>query len=327
LSLVFSGCVKELKVDFGEPSRKIVLYPFLTENKQITIKMSAPASILSNEFPQLVNPVVVITDNEVPVDTVIINSMGKGVSDIIPARQHVYGFSAFADGYLNASCTVKLPEPVQGIEIDTSHFFFYSNNSRFPFLNVRMKIKDDPNALNYYKVSIFSKKYMTMKVTRGNWPNRVTYDSAYTQINNEYIIAKNPLLDFFSTSNRFYMAQEELSIGNEPPSRYQIGSEVYYNAWELYFSDNLFNGKEVILPMILSEFYISTSYPGKYMIELSSISQEYYLGLKSYARYGSKEHYDIPVSEEVSIFSAVKDGYGFPIAYVTVCDSSYWFKR
>lgn len=318
LFLAISGCTKELKLNFEEPSKKIVLYPILTNNKNIIIKMSAPAGILSNNFPVLDDATVVITDNDVPVDTVKIDSKGKGYSKIIPVAGHEYGFRATAKGFPEASCTVQLPEPVEALSVDTAYLSFPFSGQ---FMRARLRIKDDPNATNYYMATIYRKRFTITHIYRGE----VTYDSTIIRIWKPRVLANNPVIDFFCIMNgdMFMLANDEITFGDGSSYRYQLGSEIYFDGKEYYFSDDLFNGKEIILDLMAQETNLSYD-PEKYMIEISSISKDYYLGLKSYARYGTKEQADLPVVQEVSIYSAVNGGYGFPVAFTPVIDSSYW---
>jgi hypothetical protein len=325
LFLVISGCTKELKIDFKEPTKKIVLYPFLIDNVNISIKMSAPAGILSNNFPILYNAVVIITDNDIPVDTVEIDCKGNGLSKIIPISDHEYGFRATATGYPEAVCVAQLPKPVEAWSVvDTTHLSFFGMN----YVKFSLKIKDDPNTQNFYKVTIYRKKFVTTHLYSEIYPNIVSYDSIYICIWKPRVLANNPIIDFFCVmgSDLFLLARDEINFGDASRYRYELGSEMYFDGVEYYFPDDLFNGKEMILDLIVEETNIS-SFPEKYMIELSSISEDYFLGLKSYARYGTKELPDLPVAEEVSIYSAVNGGYGFPIALTTVIDSSFWMQH
>jgi hypothetical protein len=320
LFFVISGCTKELEVNFGEPSKKIVFYPFLTNNKNIIIKMSGPASILSNNFPVLDNATVVITDNDVPVDTVVINPDGKGYSKIIPVSGHEYGFRAKATGYPEAVCTAKLPEPVEVLSVDTAYLLFQFTK----YMRARLRIKDDPNTINYYKATIDRKGFIPIQIQRGEYPNIVNYDSIRIRIFKPQLYANIPDIGFFYTSvGTFILAQDVIDFSDASNFRYELGSEIFFQGSEFYFPDDLFNGKELILDILVGP-EIKSFAPEKYMIELSSISEDYYLGLKSYARYGTKEKADLPVAEEVSIYSAVKGGYGFPVAYTSVIDSSFW---
>ncbi len=324
LILVLPGCSKELKVNFEEPSKKIVLYPFLTNDKKITIKMSAPTGILSEKFPVLDNASVVITDNGIAVDTVAINAVGNGYSKIIPVTGHEYSFRATATGYPEAVCTAELPQPVEGLSVDTT----YLSVSYTPFMRARLRFRDDPDKINYYRVTVLRKGVFALRTYRIENSKVITYDSTVTRIWKPRILANNPVIDFFSVvvGNRFLLAREEINFGDGSGYRYELGHEIYYDGREYYFPDDLFKGKEIVLDLIVEE--IGTSYfPEKYMIELSSVSEDYYMGLKSYARYGTKEQANLPVSEEVSIYSAVKGGYGFPVAFNTVIDSSYWMKH
>lgn len=315
--LLLSGCTKELNVDFGEPSKKIVLYPVLSNNKKITIKMSGPTSILSTSFPILENAGVIISDNEKPVDTVIINSKGNGYSKIIPLPGHKYEFRASATGYPEAVCEAQLPNPVESLIVDTSHVYFNFNKN----LKVRLRIKDDPNAINYYKATIYLK---TFHMHETFWtPNRIIIDTSYTRIFQLTSSANIPDIGFFYyPTQKFFLASDKNAFADGSDFKYEFGSEFYFQGLEFYFPDDLFNGKEIILNIIAGS--PTTNQIEKYMIELSTISEDYYKGLKSYARYGTKEMENLPMSEEVSIYSAVNGGYGFPIASTTVCDSSFW---
>lgn len=320
LFLFISGCTKELKINFDEPSHKIVLYPILNNSKEIIIKMSGPASILSNNFPILENGNVIISDNDVPVDTIYMNEKGNGYSKIIPLPNHKYTFRATAKGYPEAVCEAQLPNQVETFKVDTTHVFF--NNSKC--MKAQLRIKDDPNTINYYKATLYSKQSVTTTVIHQIGASFVTYDSSFVIILKPQLYANITDQGFFSIwSGRFLLAQDVIDFGDGSNFRYKFGSELYFQGTEFYFSDDLFNGKEIILNIIVGGSILSL-HPEKYIIELSSISQDYYLGVKSYARYGTKENANLPVSEEVSIYSAVTGGYGFPIASTTVIDSSYW---
>jgi hypothetical protein len=319
LLFISVGCKKELNINFGEPSKKIVLYPVVTNNKKITIKMSGPTSILSTSFPILENARVVISDNDVPVDTVIINSKGNGYSKIFPLFDHKYIFRASATGYPEAICETQLPKPVESLFVDTSHINFqvYKN------LRARLRIKDDPNVINYYKATIYIKTFHTHETYYS--PNRIIKDTSYTQISQLMSYANIPDIGFFyyPAQAKFFLARDKNAFADGSDFKYEFGSEIYFQGSEFYFSDDLFNGKEIILNIITGSS-ITTNQTEKYIIELSTMSETYYMGLKSYASYGTKEMENLPMSEEVSIYSAVTGGYGFPIASTTVCDSSFW---
>lgn len=320
LFLGISGCTKELKVDFGEPSKKIVLYPFLTNNKKITIKMSGPAGVLSNSFPILENATVVITDNSTPVDTVTIDTKGNGYSKIIPVSAHEYGFTAIATGFPAAFCTAQLPKPAESFSVDTVHLYFQF----FKRMTARLRIKDDPNSADYYKATIYSQRILTYTVIKPP----ISYDSIVTSTSSIQLSANIPDIGFFyyRPTNKFLMAQDAINFGDESSLKFRLGSETYYQGSEFYFPDDLFNGKEMILYIMVNSS-IGAFYPGTYLIELSTISEDYYMGVKSLARYGTKEYANLPLSEEVSIYSAVKGGYGFPLSSTSVIDSSYSMPR
>lgn len=320
LLLAISGCTKELKIDFGEPSKKIVLYPVLTNNKKITIKMSGPAGILSNSFPILEKATVIITDNNIPVDTVTMDKKGNGYSKIIPTAEHEYGFTATASGYHEAFCTTKLPKPAESFSVDTVHLYVHF----LKHMTARLRIKDNPNSADYYKATIYSKRILTYTVIKPP----ISYDSIATSTSSIELNANIPDIGFFyyPGRGRFLLAQDAINFEDESGLKFKLGSEIYYQGSEFYFPDDLFNGKELILNIMVGSS-IGAFYPGTYIIELSTISEDYYKGVKSYARYGTKENANFPVSEEVSIYSAVKGGYGFPIASTAIIDSSYQMPR
>lgn len=320
LLLVISGCTKELKIDFDEPSKKIVLYPLLSNNKFIKVKMSAPASILSESFPELKNAFVIITENNVPVDTITIDAKGNGYSKIIPVSNHNYEFLASATGYPDASCSASLPNPVELLTIDTTQLVFQFEKK----MRAQIKIKDDPNSLNFYKTSIYIKQFITTRIVRKVGASYITYDSSFINISKPQLYSNIPDQGFFSVWNgRFLLAQDVIDIAEGSSLKYNFGSEIYFQGAEFYFSDELLNGKEINLNIIVGGPIYAIN-PEKYIIEVSSISEDYYLGVKSYARYGTKENSDLPLTEEVSIYSSVKGGYGFPIATNSKIDSTFW---
>jgi hypothetical protein len=321
LLIVFCACSKELKVDFGEPSKKLVLYPNLTNNTRMSIKLSGVAGILSNSFPALDNPTVVITDNNVPVDTVTIDIKGNGYSKVIPLPEHEYSFKATAAGYPDAICIVKLPDPVIELSIDTSYVYFQYSK----VLKARIRIKDDPFKNNYYKVTAKIQKYFT-KTTRRINGVYVTYDSTYSKLlQPPQMFASIPETGFFfcPSLNSYFLAQVDITFVDKFDFSTKLGSEVLFSGTEFYFPDELFNGQDFIIDLIPG-FETTSGSQSKYIFELSSISEDYYLGVKSYSRYGTKEHANLPVSEDVSIYSSVNGGYGFPMSSNTVIDSSYW---
>jgi hypothetical protein len=128
---------------------------------------------------------------------------------------------------------------------------------------------------------------------------------------------------FYPSLNRYFLAQDEITFGDESDFSTKLGSEILFSGSEFYFADELFNGQDFIIDLIPG-FETTSGSPKRYMFELSSISEDFYLGVKSYSKYGTKEHANLPVSEDVSIYSSVNGGYGFPVSSNTVIDSSYW---
>lgn len=317
LLFLFLRCTKDLKIELDEPLHKIVLYPIVNNYRRIEINMSGPATI-SNNFPIIHNAKVILTDNNIPVDTILINDKGKGFSKITPVTNHRYGFIANATDYLPAYCSTSLPEPIQHFSIDTSHICLYPSTQKL--ILARIRIKDEASTENYYKVMIYRKGIITTTLYNGQIP----YDTTYISYEHPQLSANISNIGFFRTSMRKYiLAEEIINLGEGPFFEFEYGSEVFYNGDEFYFPDDLFNGKELTLKVMVHGL-MKTHHPEKYIIEVSTVSEDTYLGLKSFARYGTKEQLNLPVSEEVSIYSAVKDGYGFPICTSSVIDSTYW---
>lgn len=322
LLVIFNGCSKELNINLNEPEKKIVLYPFLSNDKAIVIKMSAPTGVTSNSFPKLANAFVVITENNVPVDTVTINAKGKGISKVTSKPNRMYGFNAFADDYPKATCYAQLPSKPEIISMDTSYFL--KNGSSL--IKIRLRIKDDPTSTNYYKVNIINKALRISTKFRGTPANYERYDSVYFSNWNSDFDSNSTTLEFFFTrgNQSFILAKEKELFADGGTYSTQYGSDTYYYGNESYYSDVLSGGNEFTINIILNLFSGGASFTtnDKYLIEVTSIGADYYNGVKSYANYGTVRSANLPFSEEVSIYSAVQGGHGFPLAYYTVIDSS-----
>lgn len=322
--LFIVSCTKVLDLDINEPSGKLVLYPILSDNRAIIIKLSAPAGILSENFPILEDGKVVITRNGEPADTVLISPDGSGVSEIVPLPGEKYEFSASATGYPTAYCEAVMPYPVEGLAVDTSYNVYFLYQKQFC---VRLKIKDDPSTKNFYRTTVYLKKYITTTIIKQTESGYIIFDSSYVAVGKPELYSNIPDYGFFSNwEGRFLLAQDQIDITEGQGFRYDFGSEVYYQGREYFFSDELLNGKDFSVNIIVGGPLSSANFE-KYIIEVSSISEDYYNGVKSYARYGTREYSKLPYSEEVSIFSSVMGGYGFPLASSTIIDSSYVMPR
>jgi hypothetical protein len=317
LILCSSGCTERIVVNIDPPEYKLVFYPVITNNKNIILNLSPSESILSDSVPPLKNAHVIIKDNNIPVDTVLIDNLGKGSSKIIPVNEHIYSFLAQADGFPNASCSVKLPLPVQSFVVDTSYI---SDPFSGKFINARIRLLDNAVSTDYYKVTINIRDYYYAHRYRDG----VEYDTLIIGKIEREVLANNSIIDYFKTTyyNTYVIAEDQITFEDVKHFRYKLGSEIYYDGREFYFSDALFNGKELTISLLTYELGYLTV-PAKYEIEVTTISEDLYKGLKSFARYGSKEDANLPFSEEVSIYSAVEGGYGFPVAYTTKVDTSY----
>jgi hypothetical protein len=315
LILCFSGCTEKINVDFNPPTKKLVFYPVLTNDTRMIFNLSASTNILSDSFPVLRNPKIFIEDNNVSLDTVNVDNKGQGLSKIQALPGHLYNFKAIADGYSEASCSSILPLPPEFEIVDTLYQSYFS----IKYLEFKIKLIDNVNSNDFYKATIYRKEYVTTYVYRDG----MVYDTSYASYWKPRVLANSSIIDYFMTSMRTYMmAEDEITFEDVKHFRYKLGSEIFFDGREFYFSDALFNGKEILISLIAEEINRS-AYKEKYVIEVTTISEDLYKGLKSYAMYGSKEDANLPFSEEVSIYSAVKGGYGFPVAYTTKVDTSY----
>jgi len=320
LILLINSCKKDIVFNFDKTENKLVLYPYLFNNLNITVKLFRSRSIIDTTTSLPKNGKVIVFDNHIPVDTISINSKGIGLSDIIAVKGHQYRFLASADEYKDAECTVQIPNPVKQITVDTNWvnipYGYMPGTERY--LKITTTLFDEGSTTDYYKISCNQEaKVRTLDQTGGQYNYVYKIRSGQSRI-----ILKHPFVEFFldGGNNTYYTAQINQSILNNESNTISFNNEEYFQGYEFYLEDKLFQGGKVEIISFIREsdlWYLNTNLNFKEYVlftEISTINQEYYLSLKSLSAYNIKQKEDFSFGEIAPIYSSVLGGFGFPAA-------------
>jgi hypothetical protein len=151
LSLLVFGC--ELIVDIDVPFERpqLTLNSIFHDDSLWTAHISLNRHILNDTpFQKVDNALVVLYQNNLPIDTLTGNRNGKYQSSAgKPIAGNTYEIRATADnfGTVTARSYIPLPAPITNVEIAKS-----SSVDGVPENTVRLKFEDDPAAQNYYQI-------------------------------------------------------------------------------------------------------------------------------------------------------------------------------
>jgi len=298
-SLLLTTCTKDLTIDSGIP-RSLVLYPHLEVNEPIKVFAYSSAAITDTGSIHLENPLAYIYEEGNCLDTLLLNAKGAGISKVTAKEKARYTMRVTADKYTAAETDVVMPSLITGLTIDTSSF---TEPNRSAYTILKISFNDDASTTDFYRVRI---------------------DDNYLSIYFE-----STQVEFYSYSGYGLILTDEPKhlFENLTHIEHKFGVS-YVPGGPFYFNDKLFNGKKASLLILLDRlkwnFKLDNEIKNAFQlrIEVAKISPDFYKGLYSQARYNTNKNQDLPISEEIPIYSSVKGGFGFAAASASVIDTS-----
>lgn len=274
-----SGCEKEIPVSADESAPKAVLNTIVNCTSDAnSVKLSESVSLFSAvEASRIENPNLQLringSDKEILFDTYNdVHSYYRFAELLSPGDQVEISGHTPKHGAFSGSDYV--PYPVEIASVSTEWFTGEVNN--ISYLRILIKIKDNPDTRNYYRIVIRDKTLFDPETDASTVP----WNLQDVYIDQEIV--------FNNISG----------IGGEDEHTYRV------------FSDDLFQGKEYTLNVYIRKDrfnvyeYESVRYFVK--IEIHALSENVYKYLRSLELASAEDNFQEPVK----IFSNVAGGYG-----------------
>ncbi len=287
--LLLTSCISDAHLTLPEEETKLVVNGFFHPDSSFALTLSASSPVLSSyEITRPVpNAVIKLFENGTYKDSLIFNGE-KYISSYIPQVGKEYGISIHAAGYDEVSATNVIPPTPQVLNIRIiPNYILKIDEQGEPFFvsGMNLTLFDNLSESHFYEVVIY------IKNTDENNTNEIWEGVDYIRsddavINFEEIINYNPPSIVFSNEN-FSNSVQEIHID---------------------FTSSL--------TTLLDEY--------KVMVICRSVSEDYYLFAKSYARqtYFDPFSYDLWTEYAyVNLYSNIKGGLGIFAAYNEIRDT------
>jgi hypothetical protein len=154
LTLILLSCSREIEIDIPEPEPKLIAYATLSDNQTPYFRISKLLPILEDgNFGFVSNALVVLYENNQPVDTLQWLRDGIYISDYNTTIGHTYSFSALAVGFptISASCNIPSMPVVTLCTLTDSALL--SSEGKYK-ARYQVVIDDPPLETNYYEISL-----------------------------------------------------------------------------------------------------------------------------------------------------------------------------
>ncbi|MDH6304670.1 hypothetical protein M2459_001406 [Parabacteroides sp. PF5-5] len=305
LTISVTSCTSDIELDIELPPPSLVLNASLCEDSVIVAHVSRTVSnlLVGNRYSDFVDSISIDNaDVELYINDVSHGAMQKAVAKgmylmpgCYPSPGDQVRIEAKSDNYKPISASVQLQERPEITKIDTQ--MIYTGYSHIMQLGV--SFKERRNEQNFYMLSIYGKSIIELEDS-----TVVGLFTVYSKHNNELVL-EEMVPEYFT---RYYNYS---SYG----SYYYPGS-VYATSY--IFSDELINREEYTIDLTLENIYLSyasdtLSISTSYEIELSSISESYYLYCRSKTlQYKQKEDLfgSVGLREPIPTYTNVINGYG-----------------
>lgn len=279
ISLIpFISCRKVLDIELPSKDGKIVINSFFNNNEQLTVNISKSLHILDNVESKLLNDAIVniYEDNVFKEKLTNINN-GNYITNFIPSKGKTYKVSVSYSSLKDAYSENSIPATTNIISVDSSTVYSTNNSG----------INGNGESNPQYQLKIKFKDPESIK----NYYSLKLYHK-----NQGYIYKNTNYQDYYP----MYFSSNDLII----------------ESWQFnetaYFSDDFIDGKvyEIIINI---DKYNLPYIDNEVIIELNSVSKEYFLYCKSYNLYQSVNNN--PFSEPVQVFNNIENGFGIFAGY------------
>lgn len=279
LIITFVSCRKVLDIELPSKEGKIVINSFFNNNEQLTINISKSLHILDNIESKLLNDAeVIVYENNIYKEQLTNTSNGNYIASFIPSKDKIYRVNVSYPDLKDAYSENIIPNPINIISVDTLTVYSSNNNG----------INGEGNgSTNQYQLKIKFKDPDQIK----------NYYSFKIYLKNQINYFKNIL------NNDYYPL-------------YFYSNDIVIESWQnnetAYFSDDFINGKEYELIINLDKYNFPNT-DNEVIVELNSVSKDYFLYCKSYNLYQSVN--GNPFSEPVQVYNNIENGYGIFAGY------------
>ena len=279
------SCRKVIDVKLPTKDGKIVINSFFNDKEQLTINISNSLHILDTmDIKFLDEAEVNVFENNAFKEKLTNIGYGNFIAKTFtPSKEFTYKVYAKYGDLKQAYSENIIPNPIKIISVDTSTVYVTGTNGMYqgnggggsyPQYQLKIKFKDPENIRNYYSLKIYLK--------------------------NQYYYYKNTSDTKYFDYSTVYFTSNDLVI------------ETFNNGESALFSDDFLNGKEYNLLINIDKYNFSFT-DNHVLIELNSVSKDYYLYNKSYSLYQSVK--GDPFSEPVQVYNNIVNGYGIFAGY------------
>lgn len=279
-----SGCEKEIPISTEDSAPKAVLNTIINCTANInSVKLSESVSLFSPaEAARIENPSLQLkingSDKEIAFDTYrSVDSYYRFAEPLSPGDRVEIGGSTPKHGAFSGFDYAPLPAEIVSVSTE----WFRGKVNDMSYLRTLIKIRDNPDARNYYRIVIRDKTLFDAEADESAFP----WNLQDVYVDQEII--------FNNISG----------IGGEDDHVYRV------------FSDDLFQGKEYTLNVYIRKDrfndYDYESVRHFVKVEIHALSENLYKYLRSLEQASVEDNFQEPVK----IFSNVSGGYGIVAIY------------
>jgi len=293
LVLFIAACETIIDVNIPNTEKKLVLNATISPDSLIVINLSKSLHILDNEAIRnyVANANVKIYEDEAYMETMTYQGNGNYKTQLLkPQVQCRYRVEVkLKDEEQKYIAEDLVPERILIANLDTVSFFSPQKTG----ILCKITFDDMPHKKNYYFLQV----------------------SAFQVFNTTNLIKK--------TGSQFYknipITSDDPIIKHEQHSALPLLENQRLVSGGLVFSDEIIDGMTSELSFKINSQTFAEVDTSKFYVHLNSISKNYFLYLKSHAKYINS--FENPLSEPVQVFSNVSRGLGVFVAHTVSVDS------
>ena len=301
LCLTLLSCEKT--IDFNEKSAKplMVLYSYINPNKYITAEITKSQSVI-NEFKleRITNAEVSVFEDDVLFEKLSYDEdskLYKGTKQPVVGKTYLLKSSTAGFDNISSQTIIPVKPTISGFS-----YTITDKETSDEKISATIKFKDDPSKKNYYRIVVEEETYIENpednSYTATSWTNEGWFYGFE--------------LDGNIQRKWFEVKSKDPAITGKG----QSGADDYFddipdNIFAV-FNDDLFDGEEYSLEFSFNTYYYEWGHK-KVTVYLMSVTEDYYLYLKSYSSQIYFE--DNPFSEPVQIYTNIENGAGLMGAY------------
>ena len=312
ITISFSSCEKIIEFNGGDVKTKLVLNGLLMPDSLVKVKITESRFFLDDDgaFKEINNANVELWKDNNKIEK--LSNIGEGyyIGSYIPKTGDNIRITASCDGFDQIECSTEIAIPTSIISADTINYhedisyngyyedglWLIDSTSYNTYINFEMNItfKDPKDIPNYYSLNVYLKC---------NYSDGESFSLPFMYNSDDLVFQKRNNMDFLDDDNNNYL---QLTI----------------------FNDELFDGKEYKLKIKTDNKYIGirnnqsdpeTENPEfigmEISVELQSLSQAYYMYLKTHDAYLNMDNLMEYFAEPIQIYSNVKGGIGILGSY------------